>query len=57
MKNGFLQLHTYFVTTIDFKDIEKIVHDQIIDYLAQYDISHKYQSSIRTKHSNDLYLS
>ena len=36
---------------------EKIVHDQMIDYLAQYNILYKYQSGFRTKHSTDLCLS
>ena len=36
---------------------EKIVHDQMIDYLAQYNISYKCQSSFRTKDSTDLILS
>ena len=35
----------------------KIVHDQMIDYLAQYNILYKYQSGFRTKHSTDLCLS
>ena len=39
------------------KIFEKIVHDQMIDYLAQYNILYKYQSSFRTKHSTDLCLS
>ena len=32
------------------KIFEKIVHDQMIDYLAQYNILYKYQSGFRTKH-------
>ena len=39
------------------KIFEKIVHDQMNDYLAQYDILYKQQSSFRTKHSTDLCLS
>ena len=39
------------------KIFEKIVHDQMIDYLAQWNILHKYQSGFRTKHSTDLCLS
>ena len=39
------------------KIFEKIVHDQMIDYLAQYNILYKYQSGFRTKHSTDLCLS
>ena len=38
------------------KIFEEIGHDQIIDYLAQYNISYKYQSGFRTKHSTDLCL-
>ena len=41
------------------KIFEKIVHDQMIDHLAQYNILYKYQSSFRAKHSTDsclLYL-
>ena len=47
-----LSLHTF-----DSKIFEKIVHDQMIDYLAQYNILYKYQSGFRTKHSTDLCLS
>ena len=36
---------------------EKIRHGQMIDYLAQYDILHKYQSGFRTKHATNLCLS
>ena len=36
---------------------EKIVHDQMIDYPAQYNISYKYQPGFRTKHSTDLSFS
>ena len=39
------------------KIFEKIVHDQMIEYLAQYKILYKYQSGFRTKHSTDLCLS
>ena len=39
------------------KIFEKIVHDQMIDSLSQYNILHRYQSGFRTKHSNDLCLS
>ena len=39
------------------KIFEKIVHDQKVDYLAQYNILYKYQSVFRTKHSTDLFLS
>ena len=39
------------------KIFEKIVHDQMIDYLAQYSILYKYKSGFRTKHSTDLCLS
>ena len=39
------------------KIFEKIVHDQMIDYLAQYNILYKYKSGFRTKHSTDLRLS
>ena len=39
------------------KIFKKIVHDQMIDYLAQYNILYKYQSGFRTKHSTDLCLS
>ena len=38
------------------KIFEKIVHDQINDYLAKYNILYKYQSGFRTKHSTDLSL-
>ena len=37
------------------KIFEKIVHDQMIDYLAQYNILYKYQSVSRAKRSNDLF--
>ena len=36
------------------KIFEKIVHDQMIDYLAQYNILYKYQSGSRTKPLTDL---
>ena len=39
------------------KIFEKSVHDQMIDYLAQYKILYKYESSFRTKHLADLCLS
>ena len=39
------------------KIFEKIAHDQMIDFLAQYDILYKYQLGFRTKHSTDLCLS
>ena len=39
------------------KIFEKIVHDQMIDDLAQYNILYKNQSCFRTKHSTDLCLS
>ena len=39
------------------KIFEKIVHDQMTDYWAQYNILYKYQSGFRTKHSTDLCLS
>ena len=39
------------------KIFEEIVHEQTIDYLAQYNILFKYQSGFRTKHSTDLPLS
>ena len=39
------------------KILEKNLHDQTIDYLAQYNILYIYQSSFRTKHSTDLCLS
>ena len=39
------------------KIFEKIVHDQMIDYLVQYNILYKYQSGFGTKHSTDLCLS
>ena len=39
------------------KIFEKIVHDQMIDYLYQYNILHKYQSGFRTKHLTDFCLS
>ena len=39
------------------KMFEKIVHDQMIDYLAQYNILYKYQSGFRTKDLTDLCLS
>ena len=39
------------------KIFEKIVHDQMIDCLAQYNILYKYHSGFRTKHSTDLCLS
>ena len=39
------------------KIFENIVHDQMIDYLAQYNIFCKYQSGFRTKHLTDLCLS
>ena len=38
------------------KIYEKIVHNQMIDYLAQYNMLYKYQSDFRTKHSTDLSL-
>ena len=37
------------------KIFEKVVHDQMIDYLAQYNILYKYQSGSRTKRSTDLF--
>ena len=37
------------------KIFEKIEHDQMIDYLAQYNILYKYQSVSRAKRSNDLF--
>ena len=36
------------------KIFEKIVHDQIIDYLPQYNSLYNYQSGFRTKHLTDL---
>ena len=39
------------------KIFEKIVHDKISDYLAQYDILYKYQSGFRNKQLTDLCLS
>ena len=39
------------------KIFEKIVHEQMIDYVAQYNILFKYQSGFRTKPSTDLCLS
>ena len=33
------------------------MHDQVIDYLAQYNILYKYQSGFKAKHSTDLCLS
>ena len=39
------------------KILEKIVYDQMIDYLAQHNILYKYQTGFRTKHSTDLCLS
>ena len=39
------------------KIFEKTVHDQMINYLAQYNISYKYQPGFRTKHSTDLSFS
>ena len=39
------------------KIFEKIVHDQMIGYLAQCNILYKYQSGFRTKYSTDLCLS
>ena len=39
------------------KIFEKIVHDQMIDCLAQYNILYKYQSRFRTRHATDLCLS
>ena len=39
------------------KIFKKIAHDQVIDYLAQYNILYKYQSGFRTKHLADLCLS
>ena len=39
------------------KLFEEIVHDQMIDYLAQDNILYKYQSGFRTKHLTDLRLS
>ena len=38
------------------KIFEKIVHEQMIDYLAQYNILYKYQSGFTIKHSTDLCL-
>ena len=39
------------------KIFENIVHDQMINYLAQYNILYKYQTGFRAKHSTDLCLS
>ena len=39
------------------KIFQKIVHDQMIDYLAQYKILYKLQSGFGTIHSTDLCLS
>ena len=39
------------------KIFEKIVHDQMIDYLSQYNILYKYQPGFRAQHSTDLCLS
>ena len=39
------------------KIFQKIVHDQIIDYLAQHDILYKYHFRFRRKNSTDLRLS
>ena len=39
------------------KIFEKIKYDQMIDYLAQYNILYKCQSGFRKKHSTDLCLS
>ena len=39
------------------KIFQKIVHDQIIDYLGQHDILYKYHFRFRRKHSTDLRLS
>ena len=39
------------------KIFKKIVHDQMVDYLAQYNILYKYQSNLKTKDSTDLCLS
>ena len=39
------------------KIFEKIVHDQIIDYLAQYNFLYRYQSGFKIKHSTYLCLS
>ena len=46
-----------FLLPLISKILEKIVHDQMIDYLAQHNILYKYQSGFRTKHSTDLGLS
>ena len=35
---------------------DKIAHNQMIDYLGQFNILYKYQSGLRTKHSTDLCL-
>ena len=39
------------------KIFKKIVHGQMIDYIAQYNVLYKCQSSFRTKHLTDLCLS
>ena len=35
---------------------DKIAHNQMIDYLGQFNILYKYQSGLRTKHSTELCL-
>ena len=39
------------------KIFKEVVHDQMNDYLAQYNILYQYQSGFRTKHSIDLCIS
>ena len=39
------------------KIFEKVVDDEMINYLTQYDILHKHQSSFRTKHWTDSCIS
>ena len=48
---------TISLLTLISNIFEKIVHDQILDYLAQYNILNKYQFGFRTKHLTDLCLS
>ena len=38
------------------KILEKIAHEEMIDYLTQHNVLYKYHSGFRTKHSTDLCL-
>ena len=56
-KNGPSNFRLLLLPHLISKIFEKIVHDQMIEYPAQYDILHKYQSGFKIKHLNDLSLS